>query len=106
LVYNKGDLLDSSQREHLEAQAGAVVIAAASGEGLQALLQRIAVLAAQGGRHMTVLIPYNRGDLVGLAHDAAHVLSEEHTAEGTLLTIVAPAEITQYFEAYERTSES
>jgi GTP-binding protein HflX len=49
---------------------------------------------------MRVLIPYDRGELVRLAHDAAHVLSEEHTAEGTLITLVATEEIGSHFDAF------
>ncbi len=106
VAYNKADMLTPSEREHLASLPGAVVIAAATGEGLDALLQRVSVLAAQGGRHLRVLVPYDRGDLVRLAHDAAHILSEEHTAEGTLLALVAPAEIASHFDAFTTDGES
>ncbi len=106
VAYNKADMLTPSEQVHLASLPGAVVIAAATGEGLDALLQRISVLAAQGGRHLRVLVPYDRGDLVRLAHDAAHILSEEHTAEGTLLALVAPAEIASHFDAFATDGES
>ncbi|MDO8848406.1 MAG: GTPase HflX [Coriobacteriia bacterium] len=106
VAYNKADMLTPSEQEHLASLPGAVVIAAATGEGLDALLQRMSVLAAQGGQHLRVLVPYDRGDLVRLAHDAAHILSEEHTAEGTLLALVAPAEIASHFDAFATDRES
>ena len=36
---------------------------------------------------MTVLVPYDRGDLVARAHADGEVLSTAHTAEGTLLRV-------------------
>lgn len=101
MAYNKADLLGTAEREHLAALPDSVVIAAATGAGLDALLERLSVLAARGGRHLTVLVPYERGELVQLAHDAAHVLAEEHTADGTRITLVAPAEIAARFEPFE-----
>jgi GTP-binding protein HflX len=100
LVFNKADLLDSETRARLESAAGTVTVAAARGEGLDVLLARIAAIAAAGSSTLTVLIPYDRGDLVQVAHERAHVQSEEHTASGTLLTMSAPAELVARFEPY------
>ncbi len=97
VAYNKVDMLSIEERERLAALPGAVAIAAETGIGLEALLQRIAVLAAQGDTAVTVLVPYDRGELVRLAHDSGHILSEEHTSEGTLLTLVAPPEVAARF---------
>jgi GTP-binding protein HflX len=92
IVYNKADLLDDADRQRLDVP-GAVLIAAATHEGLDALLARIAVLAARSDAPITVLVPYDRGELVQLAHEHAHIISEEHTAEGTLLSVVAPPSV-------------
>jgi GTP-binding protein HflX len=100
LVFNKADLLDPETRARLESTVGTVTVAAARGEGLDALLARIAAIAAAGSSTLTVLIPYDRGDLVQVAHERAHVQSEEHTASGTLLTMSAPAELVARFEPY------
>lgn len=97
IAYNKTDLLPSYESERLAGLPGAVAISAAAHLGLDTLLERIAVIAAQSGTAMTVLIPYGRGEMVRLAHDSAHVLSEEHTAEGTLMTLVSPPEIAGRF---------
>ena len=32
-----------------------------------------------------MLVPYDRGDLVSRVHSTGEVVTEEHTAEGTLL---------------------
>jgi GTP-binding protein HflX len=100
LVYNKGDLLASEDRLRLAASPGAVVISAARKEGLSGLLERVATIAAQGDASLVILVPYDRGELVRLAHERAHILEEEHTPEGTRLSIVAPAEVAARFEEF------
>ena len=45
--------------------------------------------AAKGAQTLTVLIPYTRGELVQLAHEHTHVVSERHEPEGTLLVVQA-----------------
>ncbi len=97
IAYNKTDLLPKHETERLAELPGAVAISAGAPRGLDALLERIALIAAQSGTAITVLIPYERGEMVRLAHDSAHVLSEEHTAEGTLITLVSPPEVAGRF---------
>lgn len=89
VVYNKADLLPASERERLTQMPDAVVIAAAEGTGLDALLERIATMAAQTDIPITVTVPYDRGELVRLAYEQGHILAEEHLPEGTRLTVVA-----------------
>lgn len=89
VVYNKADLIPTLERSRLEQSPGAVVVAAASDEGLGGLLDRIATIAAQTDIPITVTIPYDRGELVQLAHEQGHILAEEHLPEGTRLTVVA-----------------
>lgn len=100
LVYNKGDLLAVEDRLRLAASPGAVVISAARKDGLSGLLERVATIAAQGDASLIILVPYDRGELVRLAHERAHILEEEHTPEGTRLSIVAPAEIAARFDEF------
>jgi GTP-binding protein HflX len=100
LAYNKTDLLPAAERERLSALPGAVAIAAAARTGLDTLLERIAATAARQDRPLTVLVPYDRGDLVQLAHEQAHIISEEHTEEGTLLTIAAKPAVSARFEPF------
>ena len=89
VVYNKADLIPALERARLEQSPGAVVVAAAAGEGLDGLLEKIATIAAQTDVPITVTVPYDRGELVQLAHEQGHILAEEHLPEGTRLTVVA-----------------
>lgn len=100
LVYNKTDLLPAAERERLGALPGAVAVSAASGAGLDHLLERIATVAAHEDRTLTVLVPYDRGELVRLAHEQAHVLAEEHTEEGTRLTMAAAPAVASRFSEF------
>ena len=101
VVYNKTDLLSELERARLAGLPGAVAIAAAEARGLDTLLERIATIAAQADRPIRVLVPYDRGDLVRVAHEHAHILAEEHTESGTRLTLAAGAEVTARFAGFE-----
>ncbi|MDY0340909.1 MAG: GTPase HflX [Coriobacteriia bacterium] len=93
IVYNKADLVPALDCSRLARDPGAAVVAAATGEGLDALLERIATIAAQADVPITVTIPYAHGELVQLAHEQGHILSEEHLPEGTRMTVVGPASV-------------
>jgi GTP-binding protein HflX len=107
VVHNKIDLLSVQDRAMLSAKSpGAVVVSAATGEGLETLRERIAAEAARGSRTMSLLVPYEHGEIVGLAHEQAQVISEEHVAEGTRVTVRVAAELASRFEPYlERSAE-
>ena len=93
LVFNKADLLTATERAVLETRhPRAVFVSAVSGEGMDALIERIGEEAARGSISMTVLVPYTRGDLVQLAHERGQILSERHTEAGTQLVVRMPAE--------------
>jgi len=100
VVFNKCDLLPAGDRERLSDVPGSVAVSAAHGTGLDALLDRIATIAAQGDLPLTVTIPYDRGDLVRVAHEHGHILSEEHLPEGTRLTVVLTDEVRARFRDY------
>ena len=98
MVFNKCDIADPDHlgvlRRH---NPDAVFVSGMTGEGIDDLLGRIAAEAARGDRRLEVLVPYTRGDLVQLAHESGQILSEEHTPEGTRLTVRLPAAIADRF---------
>ncbi len=102
LVLNKADRLERADRDALQRRwPDAVVISAQQGSGIDTLLERLAREATRASRTMTVLIPYTHGELVTAAHEDAHVASERHTAEGTLLVLQVPDVLAPRFEPYE-----
>ena len=93
LVFNKCDLLDAEELGALRARhAQAQFVSAATGEGIEALVEHVARVASASDARLDVLVPYKRGDLVSLAHERCRILSETHEEEGTrLVMLVAPS---------------
>jgi len=102
VIYNKIDTLPTSELAGLRARhSGAVFVSGLTGEGLSALLARIAEEASRGGETMTVMIPYTRGDLIALAHERAQIVTERHREEGTRLIIKVPRGLATTFAPFE-----
>ena len=74
LVFNKCDLLDKEHFDALKARhPQAQFVSAATGEGISELVGHIARVASAQDEHLAIVIPYNRGDLVSLAHERCHI---------------------------------
>ncbi len=107
LVYNKVDLVEEGERAQLERLApGAVFVSGARRLGLEDLLERVSIEAAQGDQTLDVLIPYTRGDLVRLAHEEAYIVSEEHTETGTHLIVRVPVAHASSFSEFTQKPEA
>lgn len=105
-VFNKIDALDADSRAGLEARhAHDVLVSAKTGEGIRHLVKRIELAAASSDAAISVLIPYREGRLVSLAHQRCRILSEEHSAEGTLLSMMVPAAYLAQFEPFRIETE-
>ncbi len=98
-VFNKIDIVESPDRlEHLrKTNPTAVFVSAYTGEGIDELIERISKVAASHGSYCDVVIPYNRGDLVALAHKRCHIVSETHEETGTHLRLYAPDDCVHLF---------
>ena len=90
LVFNKCDLLGEERLGALKARhPQAQFVSAATGEGVGELVEHVARVASAQDEHLDVLIPYNRGDLVSVAHERCHILSETHEEQGTRIVMLA-----------------
>ena len=86
LVFNKCDLVDLEQQIALRGmEPGAVLVSAATGEGIPELLDQIEALLPRPEILVRALIPYSRGDLVSRIHSEARIVSVSHTDDGTLI---------------------
>lgn len=102
-VFNKCDLLSDDELAGLSLRhSQAVLVSAETGWGIEGLVSRIAQVASAHDAHMDVLIPYNRGDLVSLAHERCHIVSEDHEEEGTHIVMLASPSYAGLFRPYER----
>ncbi len=101
LVFNKIDMLEPGMRDRLaRTYPDAVLVSALTGEGIGELVERIAQAAAARDTLIDALIPYDRGDLVALAHRQGRIISEEHGGDGTHLRFYAPAEHAHRFAGF------
>ncbi len=87
LVLNK---VDAADRDVVVGLARAlpdrsVAVSARTGEGVEQLIALIAELLPAQRRVVEAVVPYDRAELVALAHREGEVLKEEHRAEGTYL---------------------
>ncbi len=82
----------------------ALHISAVSGEGLEALLRACAEILSARVCRKEYRIPQNRGDLVGLLHRDAKVLSTEYDGDDILVAAVVPAAIAGRLEAFAAVS--
>lgn len=100
-VFNKMDLLDEDEHARFrERFPAAEFVSAESGEGIEELVRRIDTAAGSVDALMDIIIPYDRGDLVSLAHERCSIVSEQHEEGGTHLLVQVPPEYTARFEGF------
>lgn len=88
IVVNKADAADPEVLDRLRRhEKDVVIVSARTGEGLDALRAVIDETLPRPLIPLTVLLPYQRGDLVNRLHTEADVISEEHRGDGTLLEV-------------------
>jgi GTPase len=104
IVVNKidaaGDLALAKLRRALP---GAVFVSARTGEGVEALRQRISELAAPADTAVDVVIPYDRGDLVSRVHADGRVQETEHISDGTRIKARVPVALAASLREFSAT---
>ncbi|MBO0835914.1 MAG: GTPase HflX, partial [Actinobacteria bacterium] len=104
VVINKADMADPIELEGLQlAEPESVLVSAQTGDGVDKLLGEIERLLPRQSREVSVVIPYDRGDLLSRAHDEGEVLAVTHGGQGTELTARVPlglaAELDRFISA-------
>lgn len=83
IAVNKLDVVDEVAAARLRRLLpGAVFLSALSGEGVEALLDEVARRIPRPEVEVTLLVPYDRGDVVAALHAAGAVVSEEYVEPG------------------------
>jgi GTP-binding protein HflX len=99
VVFNKADLVDADTRLLLRGlEPDALFVSARSGEGIEELVTRIADLLPQPDVALDVVVPYDRGDLVALAHRTTRVLETSYDTDGTRLQLLATRRAAQQLQ--------
>jgi len=101
VVINKADAADSIAMEGLQiSERQSVIVSARTGEGIDKLLAELERMLPRSQRELTVVVPYDRGDLVSRAHDEGEVLSVQHGSDGTELTARVPLALAAELDAF------
>jgi GTP-binding protein HflX len=101
LVLSKADQLDADQRAELERRhPDGVLVSAISGEGIEALAQRIENEFAQTLREVELLIPYDEGARLAELHEIAGDLERVETPDGVKVAARLPATVAARYQAY------
>ncbi|MFI1166374.1 GTPase HflX [Streptomyces sp. NPDC020801] len=86
VVINKADAADPLVLQRLlRVEKHSIAVSARTGRGIAELLALIDNELPRPSVEIEALVPYTHGKLVARAHTEGEVISEEHTAEGTLL---------------------
>jgi GTP-binding protein HflX len=92
LVLNKSDLADELDVKVLLAgHPRAVVVSAVTGDGINVLLDTLALRLRALAPIVELLVPYERGDVVAALHREGEVLVEVHAEGGSRLRVRLPA---------------
>ncbi|HTN58344.1 MAG TPA: GTPase HflX [Protaetiibacter sp.] len=100
VVFTKGDLVDADRRLLLRGlEPDSVFVSARTGEGVEELLEEIGRRLPLPDVELDVLIPYDRGDLVTLAHDRGRVLETHYEEGGTRMRVQASEAVAHQLES-------
>ncbi len=84
VVFNKADLADETQRLLLRSlDASGILVSARTGEGVEELQARIAQVLPAPELRVTLLVPYDRGEVISRLHISGRVISTDYLEEGT-----------------------
>lgn len=101
VVLNKVDLIDDLQRVELKRlYPDAVFVSAATGEGIDELVERIGLEAAALDVLLDVLIPYREGKLLKVLHECGTILDESYEETGTHVLAKLPQRLAARVSEY------
>ncbi len=93
VAFNKSDLADDDRRLVLRGlEPNGVFVSARTGEGIDELTERISQVLPAPEVEVTLLVPYDRGEVISRLHVSGRVLSTDYEEAGTRVTaLVHPA---------------
>jgi GTP-binding protein HflX len=101
LVLSKADQIDEDRRSELARRhPDAALVSAHTGEGIEALVQRIEDEFARKLQDVELLIPYEEGSRLAELHEVSGDLEREETSEGVRIRARLPATIAARYERF------
>jgi len=105
VALNKVDRLDESAvRGALVDRFEGVALSARTGEGVDALLDRIELALRPGVERVSLRIPYRDGTALAHCYDRGRVLARSDDADGIHLEVELPPRLLAFVEPYRQTS--
>lgn len=92
-VYNKADLAGPEDRAMVQAEAAAgrgVVVSAATGEGIDALLERIDLMLAREAADVVVRVPCSEGEAIAWLHRVSFLVESETVGDDMVMRATLP----------------
>ena len=100
IVFTKSDLIDPDRRILLRGlEPDSVFVSARTGEGVEELLEEVGRRLPLPDVELDIVIPYERGDLVSLAHDRGRVLETSYEEGGTRMRVQASEAVAHQLES-------
>ena len=88
IVFNKADRIDDQRRILLRGMSpGALIVSARTGEGMDALRERIEERIPIPDVHVELLVPYARGDVIARLHEIGEGVRTSYTEQGTRVSV-------------------
>ena len=98
LVLSKADRIDEERRRELQHRhPGAMLVSSQTGEGLEALAERIEHEFERTLQEVDLLIPYDQGGQLALLHELDGDLERQETESGTRIRARLPAPVAARF---------
>ena len=105
VAFNKTDLIDDSQRLVLHGLVpDAVFVSAKTGEGIDELSQRVYAALPVPDQEVTVVVPYDHGEIVAELHERNRVMDTEYVEAGTRVRAFVTAEMLSKLQPYLETA--
>ncbi len=106
LVLAKGDRVSEDRRAELSHRhRDAVIVSAANGEGIDALIERIESEFDRRLSDVELLVPYREGGRLAELHELAGDLEREDTPEGVRVSVRLPASIAARYAPFALSPE-
>ncbi|RJU01875.1 GTPase HflX [Arthrobacter frigidicola] len=104
IVLNKADAADPFVLERLrQREPHHVVVSARTGQGIDELRMQISTSIPRPGVRMSLLVPYDHGEIISRLHEEdAEILSLDHAEEGTVLEVMVREGLAAELEPYLR----
>jgi len=107
LVLGKADLIDEDRRRELARRhPDALLVSAVTGEGLDALTERIEVEFARTLQEVELLLPYDEGGRLAELHVLAGDLVREDTADGVRVVARVPPSVAARYARFALSTRS